>query len=320
MIHTNEPAILIEALEDRRLLSVVAAATNGQNSRDANWLKKTSSAEMKEITLGNLAQTNALNAQVKNFGSTLVNDHTTAKQQLTQVATSLSVTLPSELSRQDQAVITRFSKLNGDDFDRAFSSYMIQDHKKDIKDFQQENNRTSDASIQNFTTAQIPILQTHLSIAEDTFGVVAQTRGDTSFVLKDLSGNRLEIMLGNTAQTNATSAQVKQFGATMVSDHSTSLANLQSIAASLGIEDPGTLSAKDQRDFDRLSSLTGAAFDKAYINFMVQDHKKEIPDHQRENKRTKNTQLQSYTDTVIPVLQTHLQLAQAAQDAVQAET
>jgi sporulation protein YlmC with PRC-barrel domain len=59
----------------------------------------------------------------------------------------------------------KLSKLSGDGFDKEFASYMVTDHEKNIKEFQDQANAkqgpTSDLAVK-----QLPTLQNHLAMAQ----------------------------------------------------------------------------------------------------------------------------------------------------------
>lgn len=55
--------------------------------------------------------------------------------------------------------------LHGDDFDKEFVQYMIDDHQKDISDFQEES-RENHGAISALARKQLPALQKHLRMAQ----------------------------------------------------------------------------------------------------------------------------------------------------------
>src|SRR5689334_15410130 len=94
---------------------------------------------------------------------------------------------------------------------------------------------------------------------------------DSTFVTKAAQGGMAEVKLGNLAKEKAESPDVKNFGQTMVTDHTKAGDELKQIASSKNITLPTDIDAKDQAKYDRLSKLSGAAFDRAYMRDMVAD-------------------------------------------------
>jgi putative membrane protein len=69
--------------------------------------------------------------------------------------------------------------------------------------------------------------------------------------------------------------------------------------------------AKDQAAYDRLSKLSGAEFDKAYMADMVSDHKTDVSEFRRESQRGTDPDVKAWAAKTLPTLEHHLQLAQS---------
>jgi len=72
---------------------------------------------------------------------------------------------------------------------------------------------------------------------------------------------------------------------------------------------PTEPSSKQKAMYDKMSKLTGAAFDKAFAKDMVADHKKDIAAFQKE-ARKKNDPAANFANNTLPTLQKHLDAAQ----------
>ena len=114
------------------------------------------------------------------------------------------------------------------------------------------------------------------AFAEGKKKTVKKPATDQSFVMKAARGGMAEVELGKLAQDKGSSDQVKSFGKRMVDDHSKANDDLMSLAKSKNIQVRTSLSAKDQALKDRLSKLSGAAFDRAYMTAMLRDHRKDV--------------------------------------------
>ena len=132
---------------------------------------------------------------------------------------------------------------------------------------------------------------------------------DQSFMQKAAQGGMAEVQLGKLAEQNAQSPEVKAFGARMVRDHSKANDELKQVAAQQGVTLPSSPDAKDQATEQRLSQLHGAAFDKAYMHDMVQDHRKDVADFKKATS-AKDMQLREWVDKTLPVLESHLREAE----------
>ena len=63
----------------------------------------------------------------------LEKDHSDANTKATAAANSVGMTPPTEPNKKQKADYDRMSKLSGAQFDKAFATHMVSDHKKDIK-------------------------------------------------------------------------------------------------------------------------------------------------------------------------------------------
>jgi len=143
---------------------------SGLGSSDRKFVLEAGMGGMEEVTLGRLATEHAASAEVKQFGQRMVDDHTKAGDELMHVATQKGLTLPTALDAKHQSDVDKLSKLSGAEFDRAYMSMMVKDHKKDVKEFQTEANKGQDADVKGFASTTLPTLQDHLRMAEDING------------------------------------------------------------------------------------------------------------------------------------------------------
>jgi putative membrane protein len=139
---------------------------------------------------------------------------------------------------------------------------------------------------------------------------------DASFAQDAASGGMAEVKLGQLAQKNGASPTVKQFGQRMETDHSAANEKLKSVASKDGMTIPGSMSQEDQATYNRLSGMSGAEFDKAYAQDMVEDHQKDIAKFKQEASSGQNPDLKNFASETLPTLQEHLQMAQQMQKSV----
>jgi putative membrane protein len=133
---------------------------------------------MAEVELGRLATEKAENADVKQFGQRMVDDHGKANDELKQLAASKNITLPTELDAKHKATHDQLSKLSGAAFDRAYMRDMVQDHTKDVAAFTRESKSGTDAQVKEWAGQKLPTLNEHLKMAKDINGkLTAGTSG-----------------------------------------------------------------------------------------------------------------------------------------------
>ena len=98
-------------------------------------------------------------------------------------------------------------------------------------------------------------------------------QADARGFINDLTiANLAEVQLGKMAGQKASSSDVKSFGQMMVQDHTKANDELKQIATQLKVQPPAQLDQKHKDLSDKLSKLSGAEFDREYINAMVMGH------------------------------------------------
>lgn len=138
-------------------------------------------------------------------------------------------------------------------------------------------------------------------------------RADQQFVEHAAQGGMAEVALGRLASERGTHPQVKGFGERMVADHGKANDALKTLAAAKGVAWPQEPDRSHKRDTERLAKLSGAAFDRAYMKHMVDDHQKDVQDFEKASKDAKDAELRAFAGQTLPVLQEHLRLARSTQ-------
>ena len=106
----------------------------------------------------------------------MAQDHAKANDELKQLAAGKGLQLPSAPDPHSQEMIAKLQKLSGAEFDRAYMDHMVQDHKKDVAEFQKEASRGRDPQIKAFAAKTLPTLQEHLKMAEATHAEVRKAK------------------------------------------------------------------------------------------------------------------------------------------------
>ncbi|MEO6636966.1 MAG: DUF4142 domain-containing protein [Ginsengibacter sp.] len=131
------------------------------------------------------------------------------------------------------------------------------------------------------------------------------------FAVKAANGGMMEVQLGEYASKNAMDKSVKDFGAMMAKDHAKAGDELKSIAQAKNITLPATVGQDMTDKMNDLMKKTGKDFDKAYMNSMVDDHKDDIDEFQKEADNSKDATMKNFAAKTLPTLKKHLNAAQA---------
>jgi putative membrane protein len=138
---------------------------------------------------------------------------------------------------------------------------------------------------------------------------------DTAFIKKAADGGMTEVELGKIAEKNGEKEDVKSFGSHMVKDHGKANDELKSIASKMNVTVPDKVSAEHQAKIDKMSKLSGAAFDTAYAKEMVAAHEKTIASFEAAKGKVGNEDLKKFIDDTLPVIKEHLEMAKKMQAA-----
>ena len=104
----------------------------------------------------------------------------------------------------------------------------------------------------------------------------AKDKPSEMFLKKAIEGNFAEVSMGDLAQKNGRSDDVKSYGKMLSTDHGAANQKAMDAAKGLGMNPPSGPNAKQKADYDKMSKMSGAAFDKMFATHMVADHQKDI--------------------------------------------
>jgi putative membrane protein len=135
-------------------------------AEDAKFAVEAANGGMAEVELGALAKQKATNAKVKDFGTMMVTDHSKANDELKALAKKLNITLPPAVNNEVKKMKDDLSKKSGTEFDKAYASAMVDDHKKDIKLFEDAAKDNKNEELKAFAASKLPTLKMHLSAVQ----------------------------------------------------------------------------------------------------------------------------------------------------------
>jgi putative membrane protein len=150
----------------------------------------------------------------------------------------------------------------------------------------------------------------------------AQAVNDPQIAHIVVTANQVDIDAGKLAESKGTNADVKAFGKMMVTDHTGVNKQATDLAAKLKLmpqDNPTSQGLKTggEKDVANLKTLTGAAFDKAYIAHEVEYHQAVID---AVNKtlipNAQNAELKALIVKVAPAFVAHLEKAKQIQAAL----
>ena len=165
----------------RKLAAAVLTATvlvsggcmSGMKSKEATgnpdkfFMAMASQVNASEIAAGRLATQRASSPQVKQYGQRMIDDHTKAQQELTQLAKQKGVTLPNRPDEMHVMMAAHLAELQGAQFDREYISGMTGDHAKVVSMFQDKAKLAMDPDVRAWAERMVPVLEEHLRTARE---------------------------------------------------------------------------------------------------------------------------------------------------------
>lgn len=142
---------------------------------------------------------------------------------------------------------------------------------------------------------------------------------DRDWIEDQLEDGDREVRLGRLAQERGGSADVRAFGAMMVEKHTMAGTELKRIATRHEIPNAGREADADRKDkdddFERLSKLSGAGFDRAYLDLMVDEHEKAVSaleDKARDDDE--HADVKEWAAKTLPEVKQHLERAKTLRE------
>jgi len=152
---------------------------------------------------------------------------------------------------------------------------------------------------------------------DDNVDTSSPNSTDTSFVTKATYANLAEIDFARLAQTKSTNDSILSFAQHMITEHTTALSGLDSIANQFNYTLPTTIDSAHAALKTQAMGLSGIGFDSTYINSQIADHVNAINLFQNEVNLGNNPNIKGYASRMLPHLQEHLARAQSVKSHLQ---
>lgn len=155
---TSEADSVNEVIADR----ADDAGITSVDEDDSEFAVEAANGGMAEVELGELGLSKATDPQLKDFSRMVVTDHTKVNDELKALTTNKNIILPTGPDEQKRKIVQDLTAKSGRDFDKAFISEMVKDHKKDVKLFEDAQKKVKDPDIKAFVDKTLPVLKMHL--------------------------------------------------------------------------------------------------------------------------------------------------------------
>lgn len=144
-----------------------------------------------------------------------------------------------------------------------------------------------------------------------TAATTALNSAEKKFLSDAASGGQYELALAQLATVQASDSSVKSYAAMLVSDHTMANQKLQLLAQRRNVVLPTVLPPDKQEIIDRLTKVTGPAFDRQFIQIVgLHDHKTDIGLFEKASREAKDSEVREFASSTLPTLRSHLSAAQ----------
>jgi putative membrane protein len=151
--------------------SVAASDTSGTTSTaqmasaDLDFMQKAATGGLAEVALGQQVSPAAKNPDAKGFADRMVTDHSKANDELKQLASNKGVTLPTDTDQKHKDAAQKV--MSSKNIDKAYIDDMVEDHDKDVKEFEEASKSAKDADLKAWIDKTLPVLKEHQKMAHD---------------------------------------------------------------------------------------------------------------------------------------------------------
>ena len=139
---------------------------------------------------------------------------------------------------------------------------------------------------------------------------------ERDFMTKATQLNLAEILMARLAVIKSSNNDVRDLARMVQSEHSGILEDLTDLMKAENVSRLDTLPDQTQQDIARMSTLSGAEFDREFTNTLVTDHQRIIEMFRDQSTTAQHPDVKAYAEATLPVLELHLQNAQRIQSSL----
>ena len=141
-------------------------------------------------------------------------------------------------------------------------------------------------------------------------GATKMNPKDITFLQNAAEGQLVQIAFGKLALKKASHKEVKAFGAEIIEDHQYASEEAKELSAEEEIYLPVQLGNQHKKEKQRLSQLSGKAFDEAFIAYILKEHRKDMRELEKNVATLQNEKVKSWASATLPILAVHLKKAE----------
>jgi putative membrane protein len=133
---------------------------------DIKFIREETADNKLETDLAQLAQSRAQNSDVRRYAQRMISDNARLQNEWVNMAAASGLTINPSYGKKHRRKLEDLQKLSGKDFDRAYMTLMIQNHKDYLTAFRTDGKNARSTQVRNLVSNDLPVLEQHLSMAQ----------------------------------------------------------------------------------------------------------------------------------------------------------
>jgi putative membrane protein len=133
---------------------------------DIKFIREETADNKLETDLAQLAVNRAQNSDVRQYAQRMITDHNRLQNEWLNMSAASGLSINPSYGKKHRRKLEDLQKLSGRDFDRAYMTLMIQNHKDYITAFTTDGRNAHSSQVRNLVSNDLPVLQQHLRLAQ----------------------------------------------------------------------------------------------------------------------------------------------------------
>lgn len=136
------------------------------STQDRTFIGQASASNTAEVQAAQLASSVSDSASIKAFAQMMIDNHTTAQNDLKTLGSNINVPVTDSVDDMHQKMMDSLKTLPERAFDSVYILRQIADHQAAIANFQQEVSAGNKTDVIDYANKYLPKLQMHLQMAD----------------------------------------------------------------------------------------------------------------------------------------------------------
>jgi putative membrane protein len=163
---TNKASTPDTAAQPNSGATSASSSSSPSSNPDQDFVTKAAQGNAAEVALGKIVAAKSKDPDVKQFAQMMVKDHTTALNQLQELAQSKNLNFNDDLPDDAKSLQQKLSSDTGRQLDKDYMDGMLEDHQKDVQEFTDKSQNAKDPDVKQWASKTLPTLQKHLEKAQ----------------------------------------------------------------------------------------------------------------------------------------------------------